>query len=202
MYFSLRWSVTTWESSLSHTNPWSTDVPLATPSVPNIATCHSAPGITPTHANYCNLCILAWDDRPLPGRVLYHIQAREARTSPSLAHHPRPPWYWPPCHYVGATESNYCIYLCIPAWDDRPLPGGVFHHIQTREARTSPSLSPSPSPPWYSLIMQDNIQPLVSHPHMLTIVTIALLQPEMIGHYLGEFSITYKPVMHGRLPPP
>ncbi|MGH0156074.1 UNVERIFIED_CONTAM: hypothetical protein FKN15_030827 [Acipenser sinensis] len=22
--------------------------------------------------------------------------------------------------------------------------------------------------------------------------------PEMIGHYLGEFSITYKPVKHGR----
>lgn len=29
---------------------------------------------------------------------------------------------------------------------------------------------------------------------MLTIT----LQPEMIGHYLGEFSITYKPVKHGR----
>lgn len=26
----------------------------------------------------------------------------------------------------------------------------------------------------------------------------ALFQPEMIGHYLGEFSITYKPVKHGR----
>lgn len=25
-----------------------------------------------------------------------------------------------------------------------------------------------------------------------------LPQPEMIGHYLGEFSITYKPVKHGR----
>ena len=24
------------------------------------------------------------------------------------------------------------------------------------------------------------------------------LQPEMIGHYLGEFSITYKPVKHGQ----
>ena len=23
-------------------------------------------------------------------------------------------------------------------------------------------------------------------------------QPEMVGHYLGEFSITYKPVSHGR----
>ena len=23
-------------------------------------------------------------------------------------------------------------------------------------------------------------------------------QPEMIGHYLGEFSMTYKPVRHGR----
>ena len=23
-------------------------------------------------------------------------------------------------------------------------------------------------------------------------------QPSMIGHYLGEFSITYKPVSHGR----
>ena len=27
---------------------------------------------------------------------------------------------------------------------------------------------------------------------------VALLQPEMMGHYLGEFSITYKPVKHGR----
>lgn len=24
------------------------------------------------------------------------------------------------------------------------------------------------------------------------------VKPEMIGHYLGEFSITYKPVRHGR----
>ena len=24
------------------------------------------------------------------------------------------------------------------------------------------------------------------------------IKPEMIGHYLGEFSITYKPVKHGR----
>ncbi|KAL0611187.1 40S ribosomal protein S15 [Plecturocebus cupreus] len=27
---------------------------------------------------------------------------------------------------------------------------------------------------------------------------LGLPQPEMIGHYLGEFSITYKPVKHGR----
>ncbi|KAK2100634.1 ribosomal protein S15 [Saguinus oedipus] len=25
------------------------------------------------------------------------------------------------------------------------------------------------------------------------------IKPEMISHYLGEFSITYKPVKHGRL---
>lgn len=24
------------------------------------------------------------------------------------------------------------------------------------------------------------------------------IKPEMVGHYLGEFSITYKPVSHGR----
>ena len=24
------------------------------------------------------------------------------------------------------------------------------------------------------------------------------IKPEMVGHYLGEFSITYKPVRHGR----
>ena len=30
-------------------------------------------------------------------------------------------------------------------------------------------------------------------------VTPALsVQPEMIGHYLGEFAITYRPVKHGR----
>lgn len=27
---------------------------------------------------------------------------------------------------------------------------------------------------------------------------VLYFQPEMIGHYLGEFSITYKPVKHGR----
>jgi len=27
---------------------------------------------------------------------------------------------------------------------------------------------------------------------------ILIFQPEMIGHYLGEFSVTYKPVKHGR----
>jgi small subunit ribosomal protein S15e len=28
--------------------------------------------------------------------------------------------------------------------------------------------------------------------------TTVEVKPEMTGHYLGEFSITYKPVMHGR----
>jgi len=28
--------------------------------------------------------------------------------------------------------------------------------------------------------------------------TAVEIKPEMIGHYLGEFSITYKPVTHGR----
>ena len=29
-------------------------------------------------------------------------------------------------------------------------------------------------------------------------MTVSVEQPEMIGHYLAEFSITYKPVKHGR----
>ena len=29
-------------------------------------------------------------------------------------------------------------------------------------------------------------------------IVCACVQPEMIGHYLGEFSLTYKPVKHGR----
>mmetsp|Transcript_10881 Transcript_10881/g.21324 ORF Transcript_10881/g.21324 Transcript_10881/m.21324 type:complete len:112 (+) Transcript_10881:748-1083(+) len=28
--------------------------------------------------------------------------------------------------------------------------------------------------------------------------TTVEIKPEMIGHYLGEFSITYKPISHGR----
>ncbi|CAE7938931.1 RPS15 [Symbiodinium sp. KB8] len=28
--------------------------------------------------------------------------------------------------------------------------------------------------------------------------TIVEVKPEMVGHYLGEFSITYKPTLHGR----
>lgn len=32
----------------------------------------------------------------------------------------------------------------------------------------------------------------------LTTDTQRAVQPEMVGHYLGEFSITYKPVRHGR----
>lgn len=34
---------------------------------------------------------------------------------------------------------------------------------------------------------------------LASLISVAFLcQPEMIGHYLGEFSITYKPVKHGR----
>ena len=38
---------------------------------------------------------------------------------------------------------------------------------------------------------------------LLTFSPLALtpqveVKPEMIGHYLGEFSISYKPVKHGR----
>ena len=32
----------------------------------------------------------------------------------------------------------------------------------------------------------------------LTLLLVLSLQPEMVGHYLGEFSISYKPVSHGR----
>merc|ERR1712012_41952 len=37
-------------------------------------------------------------------------------------------------------------------------------------------------------------KPEVVKTHLRSMVII----PEMIGHYLGEFSITYKPVKHGR----
>lgn len=30
------------------------------------------------------------------------------------------------------------------------------------------------------------------------VAACSFLQPEMVGHYLGEFAITYKPVKHGR----
>ena len=40
-------------------------------------------------------------------------------------------------------------------------------------------------------------------PHLLSLDCMSnrlpsAAQPEMIGHYLGEFSISYKPVKHGR----
>ena len=34
--------------------------------------------------------------------------------------------------------------------------------------------------------------------HACSHYTQVEIKPEMIGHYLGEFSITYKPVKHGR----
>ena len=37
-----------------------------------------------------------------------------------------------------------------------------------------------------------------SHFFVKIIPELFFSQPEMIGHYLGEFSITYKPVKHGR----
>merc|ERR1712189_58757 len=39
-----------------------------------------------------------------------------------------------------------------------------------------------------------NEKPDVVKTHLRNMVIV----PEMIGHYLGEFSITYKPVKHGR----
>ncbi len=42
---------------------------------------------------------------------------------------------------------------------------------------------------------------IMLEPLNLTIVFTCVFQPEMIGHYLGECSITYKPVKHGRPPP-
>ena len=38
----------------------------------------------------------------------------------------------------------------------------------------------------------------VSNQNLLCNFIFVLFQPEMIGHYLGEFSMTYKPVRHGR----
>ena len=39
----------------------------------------------------------------------------------------------------------------------------------------------------------------VIHQHSSVVNNLTIyFQPEMIGHYLGEFSITYKPVKHGR----
>ncbi len=51
---------------------------------------------------------------------------------------------------------------------------------------------------YYHILRPETITSWVLDPPNLTIVTICLFQPEMIGHYLGEFSITYKPVKHGR----
>lgn len=35
--------------------------------------------------------------------------------------------------------------------------------------------------------------------HRMDCLSVCLFyQPEMVGHYLGEFSISYKPVKHGR----
>ena len=33
---------------------------------------------------------------------------------------------------------------------------------------------------------------------LLTCIRVRSFQPEMMGHYLGEFALTYKPVKHGR----
>jgi hypothetical protein len=33
---------------------------------------------------------------------------------------------------------------------------------------------------------------------VLTLSSVAWHQPEMVGTYTGEYSITYKPVKHGR----
>ena len=40
--------------------------------------------------------------------------------------------------------------------------------------------------------------PLTPERETINLVVLLCPQPEMIGHYLGEFSITYKPVKHGR----
>ena len=36
------------------------------------------------------------------------------------------------------------------------------------------------------------------HTHTRSLLHTLFVQTDMIGHYLGEFSITYKPVRHGR----
>jgi small subunit ribosomal protein S15e len=35
-------------------------------------------------------------------------------------------------------------------------------------------------------------------PDLFCVFSVFFLQPDMIGYYLGEFSITYKPITHGR----
>ena len=60
----------------------------------------------------------------------------------------------------------------------------VYHHGNIHISVTTTMLSTS------KLSKEEN--------KSLTFVFSVALQPEMTGHYLGEFSITYKPVSHGR----
>lgn len=118
-------------------------------------------------------------------------------------------WNYPRgwCHLIPPVALNAISCSCLvlnPTWESTnspvapvsPLPGGaelgepLWLHIR----------APQEEPGWNKRLCQApgdvrGMSPCSWHCPQHGSV---LLQPEMIGHYLGEFSITYKPVKHGR----
>uniref|UniRef100_A0A2K5I9B3 40S ribosomal protein S15 n=1 Tax=Colobus angolensis palliatus TaxID=336983 RepID=A0A2K5I9B3_COLAP len=47
-------------------------------------------------------------------------------------------------------------------------------------------------------VVKTHLRDMIILPEMVGSMVGVEIKPEMIGHYLGEFSITYKPVKHGR----
>lgn len=78
-------------------------------------------------------------------------------------------------------------------------PMGLIKKLRAARAAAQPNEKPA--------IVKTHLRNMVIVPEMIGLVigvyngkvfTTVDVRPEMVGHYLGEFSITYTPVRHGR----
>jgi len=85
------------------------------------------------------------------------------------------------CNQIGSTSKDYCFVM----------------RDQKREAPAGEKPEPVRTHLRNMIIVPEMIGSIIGVYNGKTFNQVEI-KPEMIGHYLAEFSISYKPVKHGR----
>ena len=84
-------------------------------------------------------------------------------------------------------EIKVCLFCLLATVGS--LSNDLFEWRTDDEITFAPLFEVTWDSPWFSL------RALI---YLVILIILSIAQPDMIGHYLGEFSMSYKPVRHGR----
>merc|ERR1712169_133036 len=137
----------------------------------------------------------SWLTNTTPSRL--PRSRREEHSASSLTVEPTSTTFW-----TSAPTSSVMSSTPVPRRINRGLkrrPMGLIKKLRKAKQEAKPNEKPDP--------VKTHLRDMIVVPEMIGSV-IAIysgkefnqveIKPEMVGHYLAEFSISYKPVKHGR----